>query len=167
MLVFRDPGGCMHEHRTVRTVVIALCLIVGSAALAGAQAPVKKPVTHDVYDTWMSIRGTQVSRDGAWLAYALVAQDGDGQLVVRNLATGAEHRHPRGEDPRITPDGRFVVFTIKPAKADVDQAKKEKKKPEDQPKNGLGIMALPDGRGGRGDGGERGKLGEGGWGSGG
>jgi len=135
----------MRQRMSLRWIVAVSVLMVSSAAVAFAQAPVKKPITHDVYDSWKSIRNTQVSRDGVWLAYALVPQDGDGELVVRNLRTGAEHRHPRGQDPVITADGRFVVFTIVPLKADADKAKKDKKKPEDQPKNALGIMTLPGG----------------------
>jgi hypothetical protein len=50
----------------------------------------------------MSIRSTQLSRDGQWLVYALVPQDGDGELVVRNLKTDKEFRSPRGNQPVIT-----------------------------------------------------------------
>jgi len=135
----------MRQRTSLRWIAVVLSLIICPAALASAQAPAKKPITHDVYDAWKSIRGTQVSGGAVWLAYALTPQDGDGELVVRNLQTGAEHRHPRGQDPVITPDGRFVLFTIAPLKADVDQAKKDKKKPEDQPKNGLGVMTLASG----------------------
>jgi dipeptidyl aminopeptidase/acylaminoacyl peptidase len=106
----------------------------------------KKPIAYDAYDGWRSIEGTRLSHDGAWVVYALVPQEGDGELVARNLKTGAEYRYQRGKPPlEITPDGAFVVFTIAPRQADVDKAKKEKKKPEDQPKNGLGIMALAGG----------------------
>ena len=45
----------------------------------------------------------------------------------------------------ITADDAFVVFTIAAPKADVDKAKKEKKKPEEQPKPGLGIYNLATG----------------------
>ena len=46
----------------------------------------------------------------------------------------------------ITADDTFVVFTIAPVKADVDKAKKEKKKPEEQPKGGLGVLNLATGQ---------------------
>jgi hypothetical protein len=37
-----------------------------------------------VYDSWKSIQGTKISLDGAWIAYALTPQEGDGELVVRS-----------------------------------------------------------------------------------
>ena len=61
---------------------------------------------------WKTIQGTTLSRDGQWLAYAMTAQGVDGELIVRNLQSGQEYRHPRGINPQITPDGKFVVFTI-------------------------------------------------------
>ena len=84
-------------------------------------------------------------RDGAWFVYTLAPQDGDGELVVRNLKTGADSRYARGRGALITADSRFVVYAIAPPKADVDKAKKEKKKPEDQPKSGLGVLTLSTG----------------------
>ena len=107
---------------------------------------VKKPLGYDAYNGWRSIQGTELSRDGHWLVYALVPQDGDGELVALNLQTNREYRTARGKQPVITVDGRFVVFTVAPLKADVDKAKKDKKKPEEQPKSALGIMDLATGQ---------------------
>jgi hypothetical protein len=114
-------------------------------SLAGQTPSGKRPISYDAYDGWRSIQGTRIARDGSRLVYALVPQDGDGELVARNLKTGTEYRHPRGKDPVITADGRFVVFAIAPLKAEMDKAKKAKKKPEDQPKGGLGVMNLANG----------------------
>ncbi len=126
--------------------VLAAIAWAPTAAATSALAD-KKPITHDVYDSWKSIQGTQLSEDGVWLVYALMLQDGDGELVARNLRTGAEVRHARGRAPlSVTADGGYVVFTIAPTKAEVDKAKKDKKKPEDQPKSGLGIMTLANGQ---------------------
>ncbi|MGH9883360.1 MAG: hypothetical protein ACRD6N_18135, partial [Pyrinomonadaceae bacterium] len=47
--------------------------------------------------------------------------------------------------PLITADSRFVVFSIEPTKAEVNRAKKDKKKPEEMPKNAMGIMDLSSG----------------------
>lgn len=128
---------------TIRWLVVFVAVIAAGAWL-DAQ-PAKRPLSYDVFDRWKSVQGTRVSRDGTWLVYTLAPQEGDGELVVRNLKTGAERRHPRGRDAVITADVAHVVFTIAPPKAEVDKAKKDKKKPEDQPKNALGIMNLASG----------------------
>ncbi len=127
--------------RLVILAALVLCLTPPAGLADGA----KKPLTYTAYDGWRSIQGTQIARDGAWLVYALVPQDGDSELVVRNLKTDKEFRAARGKDPVLTTDGKFVVFTITPPKAETDKAKKEKKKAEDQPKSGMGIMTLATG----------------------
>ncbi|MFN0088351.1 MAG: prolyl oligopeptidase family serine peptidase [Blastocatellia bacterium] len=152
-------GGWTNDRVTVR-------------AQQAQPAAAKRPVTHQDYDKWRSIQGQSISRDGKFIAYAVQPQDGDGEIVVRNAATGGEWRHTRGwrppapppdisdpaaaagafaamgalTRPRFTADSRFAVFTIEPAKADVMKARKEKKKPEEMPKNALGIMDLVSGQ---------------------
>jgi len=127
-----------------RTVLFAILGLVflGAPAAPPLHAQAKKPITHDVYDSWKSIQGTKLSSDGVWLAYALTPQDGDGELVVRNLKTSAEIRAARGREPLITQDGRLVVFAVAPLKKDVDAGRKAKRKPEDMPKAGVGIVNL-------------------------
>ena len=127
-------------------LLVALVFVAQGFSPAYAQRSIKKPITHDVYDSWKSIQGTKLSADGVWLAYALTPQDGDGELVVRNLKTNTEIRAPRGRDPLITLDNRFVVFAVAPYKKDLDQARKAKKKPEDMPKAGVGIVNLSTGQ---------------------
>ena len=126
-------------------IVILVVLVLPLAVASGTAAGAKKPVSYDAYDGWRAIQGTQLSRDGQWLVYALVPQDGDGELVALNLKTNKEYRAARGKQPVLTVDGKFVAYTFAPPKADVDKAKKDKKKPEEQPKNGLGIMNLATG----------------------
>ncbi|HET9783708.1 MAG TPA: prolyl oligopeptidase family serine peptidase [Terriglobales bacterium] len=134
------------RHRAFRP--IAFLLLAAAALLAQAPAPaaLKPAVPYSAYDGWRAINGTVLSHDGQWLAYALVPEDGDGELVVRNLSTGVEHRTPRGEKPQITADGRYVVFTLVPTRAARDAAKhKTGGKSGPAPKNGLGIMDLATG----------------------
>jgi dipeptidyl aminopeptidase/acylaminoacyl peptidase len=147
-----------------------LLLLLTCSAHAFAQSGAKRPITHGDYDTWKSIQGAELSADGKYLAYALVPEEGDGEIVVRHLATGKEWRHPRGSQPappptpaaaairraeamdptrptdhHFTADGRFFVFRLFAAKAEVDKARKAKKKPEEMPKNSLAIMDLASG----------------------
>src|SRR5678815_2580531 len=156
----------------LRRSVSLLCTLALFVSVLSAQqtAPAKRPLTHQDYDSWRSILAQQVSRDGKYVAYAYVPQDGDGEIVVRNIATAVDWRAPRGYRPPLPPpddpgtnlaefqaeqarllrpvftaDSRFVVFSTEPTKAEVTKAKKEKKKPEDMPKNGLSIMDLSNG----------------------
>jgi dipeptidyl aminopeptidase/acylaminoacyl peptidase len=120
---------------------------VAAAAASSVQPDsAKAPITHDVYATWRSIQHTQLSRDGQWLAYALVAQEADGELVVRHMADGREHRAPRGTSPQFSADGRFVAFAVQPTRDELDQAKKDKKKGDEAPKAGAAWMDLATGR---------------------
>ncbi|MDQ3013375.1 MAG: prolyl oligopeptidase family serine peptidase, partial [Acidobacteriota bacterium] len=155
-----------------------LWLPFASAQQGGArsQKTAKRALTHQDYDSWRSIQGQTLSRDGKFVAYAAVPQDGDGEIIVRNLASGTEWRAPRGwrppapppsadggeptagppglavsaaTRPRFTADSRFAIFTIEPNKADVLKARKEKKAPDAMPKNALGIMDLSSEKGGQ------------------
>ena len=149
----------------VTSAICLVALLATSFSYAVGQRPgAKRVLTHQDYDSWHSIQSPQISRDGKFVTYAYMAQDGDSEIVVRNLASGAEWRAPRGyrppapppddsipnvaeliaanarlSRPAFTADSRFVVFSIEPTKAEVNKAKKEKKKPEDMPKNALGI----------------------------
>jgi hypothetical protein len=69
----------------------------------GQQTPTKRPLRHQDYDSWRSIQAPQISRDGKFVAYAFMAQDGDSEIVARNVATGAEWRVPRGYHPPVPP----------------------------------------------------------------
>ena len=155
------------------SLICAVALLATSFAYSFGQqqAATKRPLRHLDYDSWHSIQVPQISRDGKFVACAFMAQDGDSEIVARNIATGAEWRAPRGYHPPVPPpddpganigefqatqarlvrpvftvDNRFVVFSAEPAKADVAKAKKEKKKPEDMPKNALGIIDLSSGQ---------------------
>ncbi len=88
----------------------------------------KRPLTYDVYDSWKSIQGTTLSRDGQWLAYAVTAQGVDGELIVRNLQSGQEYRHPRGINPEITPDGNFIVCTIAAVEGDEERQREQERR---------------------------------------
>src|SRR5437588_206858 len=153
------------------SLICLTALLVSSFAHAFAQQTNKRPLTHQDYDSWHSIQSPQISRDGKFVAYAYMAQDSDSEVVVRDLAMNAEWRAPRGyrppapppdesipnvgeliaaqarlARPAFTADSRFVVFSIEPTKAELNKAKKDKKKPDDMTKNALGIMDVSNGQ---------------------
>ncbi|MEO5895969.1 MAG: hypothetical protein ABIS06_09735 [Vicinamibacterales bacterium] len=88
-----------------------------------AQTPgaAQRPLTYDVVDYWQSIGGTRVSDDGQWVVYSVTSQAVDGELIVRNLRTSQEFKHPRGTGAQFTADGTFVIFTIAQTKDDEER----------------------------------------------
>ncbi len=175
-----DRSGINQAKRYSRiAAVIGLLLLAATTVplrrAAGQQsASAKRSLTHQDYDSWRSLVGAQISRDGSWIAYSLIPQDGDGEIVIKNLgSSGGEWRQPRGwrqpaplpDDPEaaqaaiaalnratrpvFTADARFILYTIEPNKDDVIKARREKKKPEEMPKNALGIINLATGEASR------------------
>ncbi len=146
-------------HRRVYLLLgVAAVVLAWSIGPLAAQGAAKRPLSYDVFESWRSIQGTRLSEDGQWLAYAVTAQAEDGELIVRHLQSGKELRHARGTAPQFTPDGKFVIFTIVPPKAE-DEAERQTAAaaPATPPaagqgaenqtanRNSLGIMALPGG----------------------
>lgn len=152
---------------TPRGLVLAIVLLAAVPAVparAPAQGSAKKPLTPAAFDGWRSIHDVTLSDDGRWAVYSLVPQVGDGEVVVRDLRSGVEHRHTRGfigrpqtkagasrqdaisfPPARITSDGRFVIFTIEPERAEWERARRERRRAQAQPKTALGIMSTATG----------------------
>ncbi|MBI2797091.1 MAG: S9 family peptidase [Gemmatimonadetes bacterium] len=146
-------------------------LLRGLAALPLFSVPVlsqaqgKRPITQDTYDRWHTIGGTTVSPDGKWVAYTLSPVVGNGELVVRSTQGTAEYRVPRGYTGRaqlqpaadsaaqFTPaapvfsgDSKFVAVLAYPDRDAMDQARRSRLRAELQPKAGLAIVGLADGK---------------------
>lgn len=149
------------------SVVFALFLL----SQIVAQSTAKRPLTMQDFDSWRSLQGSTISRDGKFVAYVMQPQDGDGEIFVKNTATDAEWKFQRGYRPPAPPpdpsdpvataafvaqgrllrpifsaDSKFLFFNIEPTKAEILKARKDKKRPDDFPKNALGIMDLATGQ---------------------
>ncbi|MFH7040803.1 alpha/beta hydrolase family protein [Paucibacter sp. JuS9] len=157
----------MNKHFRPGLLLAAVLLVAGTAWAATEPTPLsaKKPITHDVYAGWRSVQGTALTADGRFAAYALVGQESDGEVVVRQLSDGREWRSTRGSSGASAPpafgeaparanlpllafsaDGRYLAFTIHPSRAEQDKAKKEKKRGDDAPRPSLGIMDVATGK---------------------
>ena len=148
-------------------VATVLFSLLSSTSLAQT----KRPLTAGDFDSWRNIQGSQISRDGNFVAYVMQPQDGDGELYVKSTTGDTEWRAPRGYRPPTPPpdasdpaatmafqalgrllrpnfsaDSKFLFFNIEPNKADILKARKDKKAPADFPKNALGIMDLASGK---------------------
>jgi dipeptidyl aminopeptidase/acylaminoacyl peptidase len=129
----------------------------------------KRPLNHNDYDGWKHIQNQQLSNDGRYLAFAIFPQQGDGEVIVRDLKTGKEFQQPVGGLPppsapnfaspqmedtpppppglaiKFAADSSAVVFSTFPKSEDTEAAKRAKAKPEAMPKGDLVIMQLPTG----------------------
>jgi dipeptidyl aminopeptidase/acylaminoacyl peptidase len=107
-----------------------------------AYSQTKKPLTHAVYDGWKSLGERLISNDGKFIVYTVNPQEGDGELVIQNAATKYKKVIARGYSAVITEDSRYLVFKIKPDFQQTRQARIKKKRPDDMPKDTLGIIEL-------------------------
>jgi dipeptidyl aminopeptidase/acylaminoacyl peptidase len=103
----------------------------------------KKPLDHTVYDSWQSIGERMISNDGKWVVYTVTPQEGDANLYIQSTTNLADKREiARGYNAVITEDSRFVVFRIKPLYAQTREARIKKKRPDEMPKDSIGMVEL-------------------------
>lgn len=121
-----------------------VALALGAASLAAVAE--KKPLDHDSFDSWKSVRVLPLSNDGEWSAFSVDPQEGDGVLTFRNTRKGTRIDIPRGYKPAFSADSRYAVALIKPPYADTRQAKIKKKKDFDLPQDSLAIVDLRTGK---------------------
>jgi len=140
----------------VLCLLIMVLVITAPASSNVVKENTKRPLTHEDYDSWKSIVGAQISPDGNWVLYLETPQDGEAEIVAKNLKSNKEYRHTigysgegtdseRAAGSRFSYDSTHIAFLISPSQDEVKKAKKEKKKKDEQPKKKLGIMSLSDG----------------------
>ncbi|MHC2990307.1 hypothetical protein OB13_01400 [Pontibacter sp. HJ8] len=115
------------------------------AGLSQAQAQqqaTKKPLTHDVYDSWKGVEGDKISNNGQYVLFNVNPQEGDGALYIKSYASNAMKTFDRGSKAEFTNDSRYAVFQITPEYNKVRALKLKKKKADDLPKDSLAIVAL-------------------------
>lgn len=123
----------------------ALIWLAATISAAAQEPGARRPLDHGVYDHWKRVMEERLSNDGRWLLYALAPEEGDAVLEVKETSASGRHVVPRGSGGRFSEDGRWAVFMIKPELQATRAAKRAKKKPEEQPKDSLGILDLATG----------------------
>jgi dipeptidyl aminopeptidase/acylaminoacyl peptidase len=126
----------------LRAFALLGILLASAVTHLGAQGLAKKPLDHDVYGLWNRITGQSLSDDGRWAVYSVVADSTDGVMHVKGLAGGRDLQVARAEGARITEDSRFVIFRIRPEKAEVEKAERDRVPASRRPADSLGILDL-------------------------
>ena len=138
------------KTRSLARVVVALSigLALGTNALWSQSTPVaaRQPLDHSAYELWRRIISPALSDNGKFAVWVQANPEADGTLHVRSLASDAVQIIDRGEQPRISEDSRYLLFLIKPQRAAVHKARRDRVKAEQMPTDSLGILDVSDGR---------------------
>lgn len=113
-------------------VIISCWLSVGFAQ--------KPALDHTVYDTWEHVEDLQMNKQGNYLLFSIMQQQGDARLIIAGSDGTRLADIPRGENAKFLEYAPFVVFNIKPPYAATRQARIDEKKKEDFPKDSLGLV---------------------------
>ena len=124
-----------------------ILLLITLFALPAALWAQKKPLDHDVYDSWEAVSGTALSPSGKVITYAVNPQEGDGTLYFR--ITGKKGSRiigiPRGYQARILDNDAYAVCLIKPEFQKTRRARIKKLSGDKLPQDSLAIVNLQDG----------------------
>ncbi len=123
----------------MRKLITILFYILFSSSIIAQQ---KQPLDHTVYDGWQSVQQPVISNDGKWVVYMINPQEGDGELVIQSTDGGYKKMVSRGYNHVITSDSRYVIFKIRPFFKDTRDARIKKKRPDDMPKDSMGMIEL-------------------------
>jgi hypothetical protein len=128
-----------------------LVLLLVLAAGPIAAQPAKKVLTFADNDVWRNGTAPLLSPDGTYAVFSITSNEGDGESIIRHIATGKETKFPRGAggafalaNPKFTPDGKRVLLPLSPTKAETDKAKAEKKA-DAVPQSSLAVVNLATG----------------------
>ena len=98
----------------------------------------KKSVQLEDIIAWKNIGPTALSKNGEWFAYRVAPQEGDAELIVKNVSSGKELKFPLGEvggpggggiggAPSFSDDGKWIAFTSNPSRAEAQRLRRQRR----------------------------------------
>ncbi|TAF53595.1 MAG: hypothetical protein EAZ62_04355, partial [Sphingobacteriia bacterium] len=121
-------------------------LLLALLCVAVAVQAQKKPLDHSVYDGWQTVAERVLSANGQFMAFTVNPQEGDGVLYVKKTSGETIQTIERGYGVEISDDSRFLVCRIRPLYKATREARIQKKRPDDMPKDSLAILDLTSGK---------------------
>jgi len=126
----------------IRKILFLLCPALLIGILSVAQTPVKKPLTHDVYNTWKKLDKPQISDNGKYVSYEISPLKGDGWLHWHNLVSENHDSLFRGQNAVFSSSSDLMAFRISQPADTIRKLKLAKKKKDELPKDSLGILVF-------------------------
>ncbi len=124
-----------------RTFPFALLLALSLSAFAQPTGG-RKPLDHDAYDSWQRLSFVKLSPDGKILAWQVSEQEGDSKVVIRRMDTGEELVVDRGSEFKMSEAADFGTCKVSAPFAATRQAKIDKKKDDEMPKDSIACINL-------------------------
>ncbi|MEL6396261.1 MAG: prolyl oligopeptidase family serine peptidase [Planctomycetota bacterium] len=124
---------------------LAAAIAVSVSLTSALAAESEPPLTHEVYDSWNFLRGSDISSDGEWALFTVAPGDGDATVVVRSTGGPTEHEFLRGTRAAFTRDAMHAVMLVEPDEEVLEQQKKDKVKLNERDKNALHVLELASG----------------------
>ena len=121
---------------------IFILLFLLPLALFAQKQTGRKILQHEDLVTWQSLKSTEITDDGKYVLYTAKGEETDGALYIFDVETNRKYTFPRGQNPDVSADGRFVVFKIEPHRDSILALKRKKAKKEEMPKDTLAIYEL-------------------------
>ncbi|RPJ80184.1 MAG: hypothetical protein EHM13_12455, partial [Acidobacteria bacterium] len=127
------------RHLRSRQLAVAAALLAAVALAASAAAQGKRAVTFQDLMKFRAIQNPVISDDGRIVAYGTQPDRGDGEGFVHVVPTGKVITVPRGSQPAISKNGRWVAMTVRPTFAATEKAGRER------PKNAMALVNVETG----------------------
>jgi dipeptidyl aminopeptidase/acylaminoacyl peptidase len=127
-------------------VVLALVPLLGPAA--SMQPAAKRPIEIADVIAWKALATPTLSSDGQWFAYRLAPQEGDADVVLKQIRGDKELKFPAGEQPQgeggggrggpggpgggttsvaFSEDGKWAAFTSYPSRAAAQRLRRQRR----------------------------------------
>lgn len=117
-----------------------LCCLLLFAAPTLAQQ--KKQLTPEDYGKWQSIGATELSPDGAWIAYTVTVQEDNDTLFVMNRAKGTTYKLAFASVPEFSKDNQWIAYRIGVSYKEAEKLRETGKPVEYK----MGLLHLVSGR---------------------
>jgi len=124
----------------VSILLTLLLLTLSLPARAGQEvAKPSSPRPIEIKDilAWKSISSARISPDGRWFAYSLTPNEGNSELVIKEVDGTREYRFNLGDAPRnfsalilMSDDSRWVAFMSYPSFEETRKLRQDKKRIE-------------------------------------
>ena len=124
-----------------RIILICFILLVSKQLLPQE----KRPLTFDDIVKWNRITEKVISDDGTLVAFTTDSWTGDPAVTLYDSNAGLKASFSCATGINITPDSRFLIFTIKTPGEKIKELKLKKTKKDDMPVDMLGIYNIPEG----------------------